>query len=542
MNYKMSVLFYGKAAKKTKDNLVPIYLRITIDGQRIEQTTQRYVDPGKWSSDTGRVKGASAEAKKINDHLELLKSQVYDCERQLIQAGENISYTSFKKKWQGETEKAIMLMEVFQHHNDQMKHLVGKEFAFYLKNPGTAWHDNRMTNHGKGLVINQGSIGDQGSAAIGSTSGVTFNNVWAAPSAWNATDHLQTWVDGGISATYSRLFVKNLSSYLPAYNDAAFPLEKYALSSGSLVPTSSPSATPCPALPSMIMGSGRFRFRLHEQIVQKQVSYPTDSASNDWLGQYTIWQSVKQDTTQLDSSTVLQSFNGLAANSRFAVLTGIENSLAQGDSSTAMTAIYTPDAPLVGTGTYQDSTTGVVIADDTSGDYLMATYKNFYSLYLRYASGNLSTDDSTMVVSIANYCPAQYGAVVYRARSLYVALYNDLPVWNDDSCGVSDSTRAIIASRQSHGNTGVTDIAANQVYSLFPNPNDGNLTIQNAEGGDFNATVEVLSISGQSVYRESSVFSSGKTTVKLGNVASGLYILKLTDDKNRTFTFRFIVK
>jgi len=36
MNEKLSILFYGKKAKATSDGLLPIYMRVTVDGKRIE--------------------------------------------------------------------------------------------------------------------------------------------------------------------------------------------------------------------------------------------------------------------------------------------------------------------------------------------------------------------------------------------------------------------------------------------------------------------------------------------------------------------------
>lgn len=36
METRFSILFYGKKAKMTKDGLVPIYLRVTIGGERFE--------------------------------------------------------------------------------------------------------------------------------------------------------------------------------------------------------------------------------------------------------------------------------------------------------------------------------------------------------------------------------------------------------------------------------------------------------------------------------------------------------------------------
>ena len=73
MQSKMSILFYAKRAKATTEGLVPIYLRVTIDGQRIEISTKRYVDGTKWSTESGKMKGNSDEARSLNSHLDILK-------------------------------------------------------------------------------------------------------------------------------------------------------------------------------------------------------------------------------------------------------------------------------------------------------------------------------------------------------------------------------------------------------------------------------------------------------------------------------------
>jgi hypothetical protein len=43
MEHNISILFYARTASKSKENLIPIYLRITINGKRIEQSTHRLV-------------------------------------------------------------------------------------------------------------------------------------------------------------------------------------------------------------------------------------------------------------------------------------------------------------------------------------------------------------------------------------------------------------------------------------------------------------------------------------------------------------------
>ena len=47
MDHKISILFYSRIASKTKDNLLPIYLKVTIDGKRIEQSTKRNIEKDK---------------------------------------------------------------------------------------------------------------------------------------------------------------------------------------------------------------------------------------------------------------------------------------------------------------------------------------------------------------------------------------------------------------------------------------------------------------------------------------------------------------
>jgi len=57
MDTKLSILFYGKRAKITADELLPIYMRITIECQRFEISTKRYIETNKWLSVSEKAKG-----------------------------------------------------------------------------------------------------------------------------------------------------------------------------------------------------------------------------------------------------------------------------------------------------------------------------------------------------------------------------------------------------------------------------------------------------------------------------------------------------
>ncbi|HVT85407.1 MAG TPA: site-specific integrase, partial [Chitinophagaceae bacterium] len=135
MNTTLSILFYAKRAKATTDGLIPIYLRVTINGQRFEVSTKRYVDADHWSSQAGKVKSTikTEEAKSINAFIDVLRNRVYDLQRQIVQEQQVFCMETFRNKWLGISDKPRMLFEIFQHHNDQLKDFIkAGEFA-----PGT---------------------------------------------------------------------------------------------------------------------------------------------------------------------------------------------------------------------------------------------------------------------------------------------------------------------------------------------------------------------------------------------------------------------
>ena len=132
MKTKVSILFYAKKAKAATNGLVPIYTRITINGKRIELSTNRFVEISKWSTEAGKMKGTSEEARSINNHLDLLKSQIRDAEMELIHKKIPVTTETLKSKILGVDERARTLVPIFQDHNNKIKELVGKEYA-----PGT---------------------------------------------------------------------------------------------------------------------------------------------------------------------------------------------------------------------------------------------------------------------------------------------------------------------------------------------------------------------------------------------------------------------
>jgi len=132
MKAKVNLHFYAKSTKANAKGQFPIYVRLTVDGNRTEFSTKKFIEPSRWSSEASKVKGTTEEARSINSYLHVIKSKVLDIQMELIHKNQNISIENFKELLFGSDEKQRMLVPIFQDHNNKIKELVGKEYA-----PGT---------------------------------------------------------------------------------------------------------------------------------------------------------------------------------------------------------------------------------------------------------------------------------------------------------------------------------------------------------------------------------------------------------------------
>jgi site-specific recombinase XerD len=129
MNAKLSILFYAKRAKTNTNGLIPIYLRVTVDGERIELSTKRFTHPDKWSVEGSCMKGTTAESKATNSYLDALKAKVYEYQQQLIRNDDLVNAENMRNKILGIEKRSHMLIAIFQNHNNEVKALIGKDFA-----------------------------------------------------------------------------------------------------------------------------------------------------------------------------------------------------------------------------------------------------------------------------------------------------------------------------------------------------------------------------------------------------------------------------
>jgi site-specific recombinase XerD len=120
-----------KRSKMTGNGTAPVYLRITVDGERIEISSKRYVNPDKWNANGQKLNGTSEEVRSLNNYLKTIEHEVYEIHRYLMEkklplTAVNLKNALLKKE---EVTTCKMLVPIFKEHNRQVAALVGTEYA-----------------------------------------------------------------------------------------------------------------------------------------------------------------------------------------------------------------------------------------------------------------------------------------------------------------------------------------------------------------------------------------------------------------------------
>lgn len=129
MQSNFSCLFYLKKTKDYVSGPVPIYLRITVNGQRAEMSVGRDCLPEKWNSQVGLALGTKENIKVLNAYLSILQGKIHQQHSLLLAAGETVTAEVLKNKISGKEEKERSLVKIFQEHNKKIKALLNDEYA-----------------------------------------------------------------------------------------------------------------------------------------------------------------------------------------------------------------------------------------------------------------------------------------------------------------------------------------------------------------------------------------------------------------------------
>ena len=123
----LSVLFFIRKTRTLTNNEAPIYLRITVDGDRIETSIRRSINPANWSDKGGFVKHNAPNAGELNTTLNQIRMQIYQIEKDLNDRGKTVTALAIKNAlYKTEDDDKRMILQVYQEHNADLKLRIDK--------------------------------------------------------------------------------------------------------------------------------------------------------------------------------------------------------------------------------------------------------------------------------------------------------------------------------------------------------------------------------------------------------------------------------
>lgn len=114
MKNKIVTHFYIREEKKDKKGEVPIYLRITINGERASLSTDRRVNPDLWDKPANRAGGRNEPARVINSALNNLLAKVEKYFSNLDLKDEVISVHQIISELKGKSQNQMNLVKAYK--------------------------------------------------------------------------------------------------------------------------------------------------------------------------------------------------------------------------------------------------------------------------------------------------------------------------------------------------------------------------------------------------------------------------------------------
>lgn len=126
-------MFYIRRDKTNKKGEAPVFMRLTINGERADASIKRFIEPHAWNSAKGKANEKSRGGKDLNLYLDAISANILRIQRDLELDKKEISAQIILNRYLGkEQSDRHTLMEVFRAHNEKCRALSGISLA-----PGT---------------------------------------------------------------------------------------------------------------------------------------------------------------------------------------------------------------------------------------------------------------------------------------------------------------------------------------------------------------------------------------------------------------------
>lgn len=128
-----AILFWVYSSR-AKNHETKIYVRITVNGKKVNMSLKYKVDIRIWDAKRQRAKGNSEASRTLNLYLDRVHSQLVQCYQDLVLNGELVTAELIKSNYLGEGETGKSLQELIDYHRTKTAITFAKET---IENYGT---------------------------------------------------------------------------------------------------------------------------------------------------------------------------------------------------------------------------------------------------------------------------------------------------------------------------------------------------------------------------------------------------------------------
>nr|WP_122121384.1 phage integrase SAM-like domain-containing protein [Alistipes megaguti] len=124
------LLFYIRRDKTNKKGEAPVFMRLTINGERADASIKRFIEPHAWNSAKGKANEKSRGGKDLNLYLDAISANILRIQRDLELDKKEVSAQIILNRYLGKAQSdRHTLMEVFRAHNEKCRELSGISLA-----------------------------------------------------------------------------------------------------------------------------------------------------------------------------------------------------------------------------------------------------------------------------------------------------------------------------------------------------------------------------------------------------------------------------
>lgn len=124
------LLFYIRRTKLNKAGKAPLFMRLTVNGQRADAALKRSIEPRLWNTAKGKAVENGRGCRELNLYLDAVSANVLRIHRDMELQGIQLSARMVLDRYLGKDKpQRHTLLEVFGEHNRKCRALSGIDFA-----------------------------------------------------------------------------------------------------------------------------------------------------------------------------------------------------------------------------------------------------------------------------------------------------------------------------------------------------------------------------------------------------------------------------